>query len=139
MTNRAKRPRPESLGAAGATLWDEVAAVLALDEHEALALLQVCRTADVLDTLQAEVDRDGVTVNSPQGRKAHPALVELRAQRLTYARLIAALRLPAGLADRKAKQPATSAKAKETATPADGRPQRRSGVRGTYAIAGGGS
>lgn len=124
MTDRAKRARPDGLAASGIALWDAVADVLALDEHEALALREICRTADTLDTLQAEVNRDGATVDSPQGRKAHPALVELRAQRVTFARLVAALRLPAGLADRKA------------ATTGGNRTQRRSGVRGTYAIGG---
>lgn len=124
MTDRATRARPDGLAASGIALWDAVAGVLALDEHEAIALREICRTADTLDALQAEVDRDGRTIESPQGMKSHPALVELRAQRVTYARLVAALRLPAGLADRKAAAAGT------------GRPQRRSGVRGTYAIGG---
>lgn len=60
-------------------------------------------------------------VDSPQGTKAHPAAVEARQQRIALARLLAALRLPAG---------------------ADGdeaqgrRPQRRVGARGVYGIRG---
>lgn len=115
MTERAL---PDGLGDAGAALWASVTDVLDLDEHEALALLQVCRTADTLDELQAVVDREGVASESSQGPKAHWALTELRQQRIAFARLVSAMRLPAGLAD-----------AKKT--------QRRSGVRGMYAVDGG--
>jgi hypothetical protein len=48
---------------------------------------------------------------------AHPAVVEARQQRLALARLLAALRLPAGAEDDLA---------------AGRRPQRRVGVRGFY-------
>lgn len=123
-----QRPQPEGLGTAGASLWDAVAGVLALDEHEAVALRELCRTADVLDELQAVVDRDGPLQDSPHGQKAHPALTELRAQRITYARLVSALRLPAGLTDRKQKKEAQGEA---------GRVQRRPGTRGVYAINGG--
>jgi hypothetical protein len=144
MTQPLPRPRPDGLAASGGALWDSVAGVLALDEHEALALLQACRTADMLDTLQAVVDRDGVTVDSPQGTKAHPALTELRAQRVVFARLVAALRLPSGLADRKAKKEKQHEAAKQV--DADEKVvirghltqgQRRAGARGVYAIDGG--
>ncbi len=120
---------------AGTALWDAVAGVLGLDEHEAVALRELCRTADVLDDLQAVVDRDGPLQDSPHGQKAHPALTELRAQRITYARLVSALRLPAGLADRKKKKPAPGG---ESSAPVE-RGQRRPGTRGVYAINGGGA
>ena len=54
-----------------------------------------------------------------RGRRAHPALVEARQQRIALARLLAALRLPAG---------------EEEA--GDRRPQRRMGVRGVYGVGG---
>jgi hypothetical protein len=63
------------------------------------------------------LDAEGLTVHSPQGGKAHPAVVELRAQRLLLARLIVALRVPLG---DQADKPA-------------GWTQRR-GVRGVYSI-----
>ncbi|WP_238390912.1 MULTISPECIES: hypothetical protein [unclassified Mycolicibacterium] len=59
-------------------------------------LREACRTADSIDALQAVVDRDGVLNSSPQGIRAHPALVELRAQRLCFAKLVAQLAIPAG-------------------------------------------
>jgi hypothetical protein len=44
------------------------------------------------------VDADGVMLESSQGSRAHPALVELRQARLEFARLASALGLPSGLA-----------------------------------------
>jgi hypothetical protein len=88
-----------------------------LDEHEMALLIEAVRTVDLLELLDAAVRKDGPLLDSPQGLKAHPAAVEARQQRIALARLLAALRLPAGEA-------------------ADGRPQRRVGVRGTYGIRG---
>lgn len=130
-----RRPCPEGLAAAGSLLWDAVAGVLALEEHEALKLLQLCRAADLLDELQAELDRDGAVIDSPQGRKAHPAAVELRQQRVAFARLIADMRLPAGLADAKAKASAKASTESTRGAPVDGpAQQRRPAVKGVYAI-----
>ena len=42
------------------------------------------------------MDRDGVLNESSQGLRAHPALVELRQQRICFARLVAQLGLPTG-------------------------------------------
>ncbi|GIF16210.1 hypothetical protein [Actinoplanes teichomyceticus] len=61
-------------------------------------------------------------ISSPQGLKAHPAAVEARQQRIALARLMVALRMPAG----------------DEGDQAQGRrPQRRTGVRGFYGIRGG--
>lgn len=120
------RHPPEGLGNAGTSLWVAVTDVLDLDEHEALALRELCRTADTLDVLQAVVDRDGVLADSSQGMRAHPALVELRQQRIAFARLVSAMQLPSGLTDPQqvGDQPERPA-------------QRRPGVKGVYAIKGG--
>jgi len=106
--------QPPKLDAAGTRLWRAVTGVLDLDEHEVLTLRELCRTADMLDTLQAIVDRDGPLLESSQGARAHPALTELRQQRIVYARLVSALRLPVGITE--------------------DRSQRRSGPRGVYPI-----
>src|SRR5262245_14154708 len=88
---------PDDLGDSGRRLWSEVVAAFELDEHETALLVQICRTVDVIDDLHDLVRADGYMVTSPQGAtKAHPALVEARAQRITLARLQAALRLPSG-------------------------------------------
>jgi hypothetical protein len=92
-----------------------------LDEHERIQLLEACRIADRLDALRVLVDREGVVIASPQGAKAHPALVEARQQGIALARILAALRLPSG---------------EEGGQKASARPQRRVGARGVYGIRG---
>ncbi|WP_158887915.1 terminase [Amycolatopsis anabasis] len=102
-------------GATGRRLWKSVVDEYELDEHELALLVEAVRTVDALSALDADVQRMGVLVESPQGRKANPALVEARQQRIALARLLAALRLPSG-------------------DEADGRPQRRVGVRGPHRL-----
>jgi hypothetical protein len=115
-------PRPPAgTRAAGSRLWRAVLADYALEEHELALLREAVRTADVLDELDARVKVDGAIIDSPQGLKAHPAAVEARQQRITLARLLAALRVPLGDEDDRA---------------GNARPQRRTGVRGVYGIRG---
>ena len=81
-----------------------------------MLLLQLCRTADLLDDLDAAVQRDGAfAAGQGLSPKVHPAVVEHRQQAIAYARLAAALRLPAGEDGNE-----------------DRRPQRRVGARGVY-------
>ncbi|GAB3349942.1 hypothetical protein GCM10027300_13440 [Modestobacter lapidis] len=112
---------PEGVGAEALALWSSVVDVFDLEQHERALLVEAVRTVDLLAKLDAEVRRDGVMVESPQGMKAHPAATEARQQRITLARLLAALRLPNG---------------EEGDQQASARPQRRVGVRGTYGIRG---
>lgn len=116
MAQKAPSP-PAGLKASGRALWRAVLADYELDEHETTILKEACRTADSLDALQALLDVEGAMSDSPQGRRVHPALPELRQQRIALARLLTALRIPAGEAD-------------------DGRTQRRGGARGVYGIRG---
>ena len=103
---------PAGAKTAGRRLWTSVVKDFELDEHELALLREAVRITDFLDVLHAEVLRDGPIVLSPQGTKANPAAVEARQQQLALAKLLGALRLPAG------DEEATS------------RPQRRVGVRG---------
>jgi hypothetical protein len=112
---------PDGLQAAGKRLWLSVVKDYEFDEHELALLVEAVRTVDALTRLDHEVRRDGVLVDSPQGQRAHPALVEARQQRIALARLLAALRLPNGEADDRQ---------------AGARPQRRVGARGVYGIRG---
>jgi hypothetical protein len=105
---------PAGTGTAGRRLWRAILGEYEFEEHELLQLREIVRTVDLLDELQRRVKKDGPVVESPQGSKAHPALVEMRQQRVALARLMAALRLPAGEQE------------------GDRRPQRRTGVRGIY-------
>ncbi|TYQ02022.1 UNVERIFIED_ORG: hypothetical protein L601_000800000360 [Gordonia westfalica J30] len=110
---------PPGLDDAGRALWERTFEEYEdLSAHEEQLLLEACRTADALDRLQRTLDRDGVLNESSQGTRVHPALPELRQQRVTFARLIAVLGLPTGEQDESSPKP-----------------QRRS-ARGTYDIKG---
>jgi hypothetical protein len=96
MTDTIPPAVPEGLGSAGTGLWTRtVGEFTDLAVHEEALLLQLCRTADALEELQQVLDRDGVLNTATQGVRVHPALPELRQQRITFAKLIAALKLPA--------------------------------------------
>ncbi|MDC9015127.1 terminase [Mycobacterium marinum] len=114
MAKQAKPSAPAGLKPAGKRLWDAVVNDYELDEWERSLLVEACRTADTIDALQSVIDTLGVDC-------AGKELAEIRQQRLVYARLLAALRMPAG---------------DETDQAAGRRPQRRVGVRGVYGIAG---
>lgn len=113
---------PTGLGAPGRRLWDAISGEYELDEHETALLVEAARTVDLCAVLDARVRADGPVIQSPQGLKAHPAAVEARQQRIVLARLLAALRMPAGAEGDKVQ---------------GRRQQRRSGVRGVYGIRGG--
>ena len=106
-------PRPpRGLKTPGRRLWNDVQANYSLEVHEELLLLELCRTADTLDRLARQIAADGP--------EAGWATIEARQQRIVFARLSAAMRLPAGDED----QGDVQAGAR--------RPQRRSGARGVY-------
>lgn len=90
---------PTGLRWSGRRLWEAVVTDYELSRHELSLLLQAARTLDSLDQLQARLDSDGCLVESPQGLKAHPALPELRQQRIACARLLAVLGLPMGISE----------------------------------------
>lgn len=112
---------PGELKTSGRRLWRQVMSEYELEEHERQLLLEMSRTADALDRLATLVADEGDVVpydDSGDGRRRlHPALVEARQLRIAYARLSAALRLPAGEEGDELR-----------------RPQRRAGVRGVYGL-----
>lgn len=120
-TSAAPSPQPtappKSLRRSGKALWRAVTRDFDLEEHELVLLREACRTSDSLDDLQALLEREGLTTISPQGVRVHPALVELRQQRIAFARIMTALRVPTG--------------------EDSGREQVRGGVRGVYGLGGG--
>ena len=87
---------PAGLRKSGRQLWTAVLTDFELTQHETVMLREACRTADALDDLHNLVETEGTMSNSSQGARIHPALVELRQQRITLARLFAALRIPLG-------------------------------------------
>jgi hypothetical protein len=116
----SEKPKPPvGLRAPGRRLWDSITGDYALDEHEIVLLREIVRTVDLVDELDARVRVDGAVIESPQGVKAHPAAVEARQQRITLARMLAALRMPAGDEGDKVQ---------------GRRQQRRTGARGVYSI-----
>jgi len=113
----SRRPAaPTGSGAAGRRLWRSVTTEYELAEHELALLRQAAGVADTCELLAGIVAVEGPLTNG----KAHPALVELRQQRILLARLVVALRVPLG---------------DEDAADED-RSQYR-GTRGVYAIKGG--
>jgi hypothetical protein len=112
---------PAGTRASGRRLWQSVLAEYEFEEQELALLREVVRCVDLCDELDARVKVDGAVIDSPQGLKAHPAAVEARQQRITLARLLAALRVPLG----------------DESEKSSGRPQKRVGVRGVYGIKGG--
>lgn len=108
---------PRGLRKSGRALWRAVLADFELDTHEAAILTQACRLTDLCDQLQGTLDTEGLMSQTSQGARIHPAAVELRQQSIALARLMSALRIPAGEEE-------------------DGRTQPRAGVRGVYSIGG---
>ena len=110
-------PRPpRGLKAAGRKLWREVQERYELEEHETALLREMARTLDTMEALYVVVEERG-EVDAETGR-LNPALAEWRQQKIAFARLSAALRLPAG--DEGDQQAGAR------------RPQRRTGMRGAY-------
>lgn len=109
---------PKGTGASGRALWRDVLGKYELEQHELALLREAVRTVTDLDKLAAVVAAEGVTL----GSRPHPALAESRQLRIALARLLGALRLPAGDEDATIR-----------------RPQRRVGARGVYAIGLGGA
>lgn len=90
---------PNGLGQAGKKLWSTVTDSFELGEHELLVLLEACRTADTLNELEESRKMYGSVIDSPHGKKANPAVVEARQQRLVFAKLLASLAIPAEVAE----------------------------------------
>ena len=112
-TNRVPSP-PKGTGPEGRRLWRAVLTDYELEEHELALLRQAVRVADACSVRQDLVDVDGPLRDG----RAHPALVELRAQRVLLARLVVALRVPMGV------------------TEASGHRTQHRGTRGVYGIRG---
>jgi hypothetical protein len=92
---------PRGLRAAGKRLWEAVTSTFDLDPPEAALLEEACRTRDLLADLRREIAQNAAVIDSSQGPRVHPAMVEARQQRLVLAKLLAGLGLPKGLVDDK--------------------------------------
>ncbi len=115
-------PPPPGLAPAGRRLWRAVLSDFELAEHEVVLLRQAASVVDLCDELAAVVAAAGPLMVTRLGEpRVHPAVVELRQQRLVLARLVVALRVPLG--DQEDQSPTVSSPA--------ARLQRR-GLRGVY-------
>lgn len=85
-----------------------------IDERETALLVETVRCLDLCRDLEALVRTEGLMAATSQGPRAHPALVELRQQRLTLTKLLAVLGIPS--------------------ESADGRTKPRGGPRGVYGL-----
>lgn len=96
MTESERKPyAPRGLAAAGKKLWDAGIAEFEWAEHELAMLEEACRTRDRIVDLDKAVTEEGVMLTSSQGMRVHPAIAEARQQRLTLARLLVSLGMPA--------------------------------------------
>lgn len=96
MANSRAPRAPKDLATGGKRLWNRVQRDFELADHEESVLLQACRIVDLLDRLQAAMASEDVVVDSPQGKKTNPAVVEFRQQALALAKCMASLRIPFG-------------------------------------------
>lgn len=96
MTDEYLPPPPAAgLKDAGTALWTDAVADVEFEPHNLQLLAEAAKTLDALHLLQDALDADGPIIDSPQGKKAHPSLSELRQFRIVLARLLAALKIPA--------------------------------------------
>lgn len=86
---------PPGLAAAGRRLWTSIAGQFELAEYEKSILLQAARCADLLDRLNNEVVKGGLTTTNHRGDEvAAPCLIESRQQAVVLSRLVSTLRVP---------------------------------------------
>jgi hypothetical protein len=92
MTRRA----PAGLGVSGRVLWREINAQFGLAPHELAILVQCCRCADRLDSIETELAAlPSLTVAGSTGQpRSHPLLAEWRAQARVLESLSRALSIP---------------------------------------------
>lgn len=86
---------PRGLLVAGRKLWNSSTEEFEWAMHELAMLEEACRTRDRIVQLDKAVSDDGLMLASSQGSRVHPGVAEARQQRLTLARLLATLGIPA--------------------------------------------
>lgn len=91
--------RPRSLNTAGKKLWNSAVEEFEWAHHELAMLEEACRTRDRIAQLDRVVADEGIMLASSQGSRVHPAIAEARQQRLTLARLLVTLGIPALVED----------------------------------------
>ena len=83
---------PRKLGPPGMALWSRVQAEYGIaDVGGVETLTQICQALDDVESLTEAVERDGRTIRTRTGVKAHPALRDILAGRAFIVRSIAKL------------------------------------------------
>jgi hypothetical protein len=88
---------PESLGAAGAEIWQSIAGNYTLRPDEKNTLLDVCEMSDMVAALKAAWAEDGkpLTATGSMGQLVtHPLISEIRTHRMARNALWRQLKLP---------------------------------------------
>lgn len=86
---------PDVVESTGQQLVRQITATFVLTAAEEQLLDQAAATLDAISTLDGQLATDGVMVAGSKGQPVlHPAVAELRLQRLTLARLLTGLDLP---------------------------------------------
>ena len=86
---------PAGLGGAGRALWREVLTEYGLNPAEVLMLTQLCRCADRIEAIEAELATADLTVPGSTGQPVcNPLLGEVRAQMRLSESLARSLALP---------------------------------------------
>jgi hypothetical protein len=88
------RQPPANAGTAGARHWTAITSEFDLDPHELDLLDQAATTLGIIERLESRLGDEDVITGGGLVAKPHPAVTELRQQKLTFARLMACLRLP---------------------------------------------
>jgi CelD/BcsL family acetyltransferase involved in cellulose biosynthesis len=89
------RRAPSGLGASGRALWRDINREYGLAPHESAILVQVCRTVDRLDAIEAELATAPLVVPGSTGQPVrHPLLAEQRMQARVLESLSRALSIP---------------------------------------------
>jgi phage terminase small subunit len=90
------RPRmPAKLKASGKSLWREMTATYQFSPSELATLRQACFTVDLIDDINAELAKDGLTVIGSTGQlRANPLIAAISDNRRTLEILFRDLALP---------------------------------------------
>lgn len=86
---------PQGVVGAGLDLFRQLHNGLDFTAAEAQIVTELCRTVSLCELLARELDAQGPVVDGQRGPRPNPLLAEIRQQRLTAARLIASLNIPA--------------------------------------------
>jgi P27 family predicted phage terminase small subunit len=84
---------PEHLSPAMKAWWGEVVSEYILQSHHLRLLEAACDAWDIMVQARETLARDGLTVTSETGSKAHPAVIIERDSRIAFARLVRELDL----------------------------------------------